>query len=128
MSEQLVNVLQNRRQMAGNGSDPLGFGRFGEIVGVDGSMLFKFTKGQRELKVETLRKLANYAARTNDIELIEALGGYALGVRVSPAADWQLPAIAGQHHAEGAGDVVGFEVEGPAVFAPGIPYPAPPHP
>lgn len=84
MDKQLIAILQKRRQSAGNGVNPLGFGRFGESVGVDGSMIFRFCKNERDLDVRTLRKLASYAAGVEDIEMLEALRFYALGVRVAP--------------------------------------------
>jgi hypothetical protein len=84
MEEQLIGILQQRRQAAGNGAKPLGFGRFGESIGVDGTVIFRFCKNQRSLDVGTLRKLAAYAAAAADIEMLEALGLYALGVRIAP--------------------------------------------
>jgi hypothetical protein len=84
MDKQLIAILQKRRQSAGNGVNPLGFGRFGETVGINGTIIFRFCKGERMLDVCTLRKLAAHAARVNDIEMLGALNFYALGVRVAP--------------------------------------------
>jgi hypothetical protein len=84
MEQQLINILQQRRQSAGNGQSPLGFGKFGETIGINGSILFRFCKGTRMLNVCTLRKLADHAAKNNDIKLLEALGQYALGIRIQP--------------------------------------------
>jgi hypothetical protein len=80
MNKQLVNVIQQRRQSAGNGQSPLGFGKFGEAIGVNGSMIYRFCAGKRMLDISTVRKLATHAARGNDLELLEALSQYALGI------------------------------------------------
>ena len=82
MNGNLVAVLEARRLDAGNNGRAMGYKAWGESLGVMYTSLFRFAKGEGTLGIEALRTLAQVARDDVDIELIMALAGYALGVKI----------------------------------------------
>ncbi len=80
MKERLVEVLTDRRNMAGDGTRPLGFKRFAEVLGVEYTTLFRFFNGTKNLGIKAVRAMVNHAVNAADDELFQALAVYALGV------------------------------------------------
>lgn len=77
---ELRNVLTARRETSGNGR-PLSYERMARQINnyMNGSTLFRFLKGTKNLGVDQLRMIAGWARKNNDEELIQALINYALG-------------------------------------------------
>ncbi len=80
MKEQLIEVLTDRRNMAGDGTRPLGFKKFAERLGVEYTTLFRFFNGTKNLGIQAVRTLVSHAVNAGDDEMFRALVVYALGV------------------------------------------------
>lgn len=78
----LAAVLEDRRRAAGENGKPMGYKRWGEILRVWYTTLFRFAKGDKALGIEAIRTLAEWANQNNDNELLEALAAYALDIPI----------------------------------------------
>lgn len=76
MDKELIEVLENRRLVAGKNGKPLGYNAWGKKLGVMYTTLFRFSRGQRTLGIEALRTLGTWGATNGDTELLDALDGY----------------------------------------------------
>ena len=52
-------------------------------IGMKTPTLFRYIKGDRNMNVDNIRKIAAWAKRKNDCELVKALAAYAVGFDVS---------------------------------------------
>lgn len=69
---ELVEMIQDRQ---GKKS----IEQYANEMGLRGATLFRFYKGQREISVSSLRKMAEYYRLQGDRTMVSALAAYALG-------------------------------------------------
>ena len=71
----LAQLLRNRR-----GEIP--YEDLAREIDIKTSTLFRQLTGQRVISLKTVRKLAWWAAKRNDTELLDALASYSLGLKI----------------------------------------------
>ena len=84
MNELLINTIEERRQEAGCNGHPLSYQKFAQAISgqLHGASLFRFVKGEAELRVSSLRLIAAWARANNDQTMLRAIAVYALGLDV----------------------------------------------
>ena len=69
---ELARMVQTRR-----GKTP--YEDMAHEIGLRNSTLYRFLNGNRNLRIPTIRKIAAWANKKNDVELMDALVVYVLG-------------------------------------------------
>jgi hypothetical protein len=119
-----VKAIERWRLRDSDNGRPVGWLRWAKSLGIVHTVLFRFCQNggnnSATLGADTLHKLAAKAKAAGDNETIMALAEYALGVSISfeNLMEEAPSLIAGQHHADGIGDVAAIEVDGPVIMHP----------
>jgi hypothetical protein len=73
----IANLIKVRKE-----ENDLTYDQFARMIHPEfiGSTLFRVVRADHPMSIETCRRLGEYAARVNDLQLLEALAQYALGV------------------------------------------------
>jgi len=68
---------------AGSNGYPLGYQAWGATLGITYTTLFRFAKGDGNLGIKVIRRLAQIAKANGDNEMVQALAIYALDIQVT---------------------------------------------
>jgi predicted DNA-binding transcriptional regulator YafY len=71
----LVKMIQSRQ-------GDMSIEEYANKMGFRGATLFRYYNNERAVGLNVVRKMAEYYRRQNDIEMLRALGSYALGFEV----------------------------------------------